>query len=83
MKMAEFVESHQGSEALHFEGYAYSKVRDGKGLGLSFTLIWLKDVWVDLEKIWVDLGKIDLVRVDFEKVDLERLNQFIVHLLDS
>ena len=34
-----FVESHQGSEALQFEGYAYSKVRDGKGLGLSFTLI--------------------------------------------
>ena len=73
-----FVESHQGSEALHFEGYAYSKVRDGKGLGLSFTLIWLNDVWVDLEKIWVDL-----VRVDFKKVDLERLNRFIVHLLDS
>ena len=39
MKMAEFVESHQGSEALHFERYAYSKVRDGKGLGLPFTLI--------------------------------------------
>ena len=68
MKMAEFVESHQGSEALHFEGYAYSKVRDGKGLGLSFT----KDVWVDLEKIWVDLQKIwvDLVRVDSRKLIL-------------
>ena len=28
MKKAEFVETHQGGKALHFEGYAYSKIRD-------------------------------------------------------
>ena len=27
MKKAEFVETHQGGKALHFEGYAYSKIR--------------------------------------------------------
>ena len=42
---------------------------------------WSWEIWVDLEKIWVDLRRIDLarvdfVRVDFERVDLERLNPF-------
>ena len=29
------------------------------------------DAWVDLEKIWVDLGRIDLARVDLMRVDFE------------
>ena len=28
VEMAEFVETHQGGKALHFEGYAYSMIRD-------------------------------------------------------
>ena len=35
MKMAEFVEIHRGGKALHFEDYAYSKIRDGEE-GLVF-----------------------------------------------
>ena len=28
--MVKFVETHRGSRALHFKGYAYSKIRDCK-----------------------------------------------------
>ena len=30
------------------------------------------DAWVDLEKIWVDLGRIDLTRIDLTRIDLVR-----------
>ena len=45
---------------------------------MKYNSVAPKKLWVDLEKIWVDLGRIDLarvdlVRVDFERVDLDRL----------
>ena len=39
MKMAEFVETQRGGKALHFEGYAYSKIRDGKERLASSTTV--------------------------------------------
>ncbi len=86
--MAEFVRTHLGGAALHFEGHKYLKIREGKN-GMVFwrcsqhkpelyVHVFVKLISWELISRTVDFVRVDLMGVDLVRVDLEAPNPVIV-----